>query len=66
MADLTLRKLIEWAMTGNYNLDKPLRFEVLWTDWMKEYLPKDEVLYMPVAGMQSYDWAVVLKMGEKE
>ena len=66
MADLTLRKLIEWAMTGNYNLDKPLRFEVLWTDWTKEYLPKDEVLYMPVVGMQSYDWAVVLKMGDNE
>ena len=66
MTDLTLRKLIEWAMTGNYNLDKPLRFEILWTDWMKEYLPKDEVLYMPVVGMQSYDWAVILKMGENE
>lgn len=62
---LTLRKLIEWAMTGNYDLDKPLRFE-LWTDCVKEYLPDETVLYMPVNGMTQYDWGVILKAGDEE
>lgn len=63
---MTLRKLIEWAMSGNYNLDRPLRFEILWTDWVKDNLPSDEVLYMPIEGMKQYDWGVILTMGEKE
>lgn len=63
---MTLRKLIEWAMSGKYDLDKPLRFEILWTGWVKSNLPSDEVLYMPVEGMRQYDWGVILKMGEKE
>ena len=63
---MTLRKLFEWAMTGKYDLDRELRFEMLWTDFVKEYLPKEEVLYMPVNGMKQYDWGIVFGMGEKE
>lgn len=64
--ELTLRMLIEWAMSGEYNLDKPIKFQMEWTDWVKENLPKEEILYMPVVGMRQYDWAVILSMGEKE
>ena len=63
---MTLRTLIEFAMSGKYNLDKDLRFAVEWTDFVKENLPKDELLYMPVVGMKQYDWGIVLDMGEKE
>lgn len=63
---MTLRTLIQLAMSGKYNLDKPIRFEMLWTDYVKEYLPKEELLYMPVENMRQYDWAVVLEMGKEE
>lgn len=63
---ITLRTLIEWAMTGKYDLDKPLKVQVEQTDYVKEYLPKEEVLYMPVVSLNQYDWAVVLGMGAKE
>lgn len=66
MTELTLRTLIEWAMSGNYNLDKPIRFAVEWTDYMKENLPKEELLYMPCRSMKQYDWGVILEMGERE
>lgn len=51
-------------MTGKYDLDKPLRFEILWTDWVKINLPTEELLYMPVEGMKQYDWGIVLTMSE--
>lgn len=63
---LTLRKLIEWAMSGNYDLDKPLRFQMEWTDYVKEYLPKEEILYMPMVDMMQYDWGIIITMGDKE
>ena len=63
---MTLRTLIEWAMTGKYDLDKELRFAMEWTDWVKEYLPKEELLYMPVRRMKQYDWGIVFEMGEGE
>lgn len=66
MGELTLRKLITWAMTGTYDLDTPLKFQVEWTDYVKEYLPKEEILYMPMRGMRQYDWGVVIGMGDKE
>lgn len=66
MSDITLRTLIEWAMTGKYDLDKPIRFEVEWTDYIKENLPKEELLYMPCRTMMQYDWAVIIGMGDKE
>lgn len=66
MSDLTLRKLIEWAITGKYDLDKSLRFEVEWTDYIKENLPIEELLYMPVRDMKQYDWGIVLTIGERE
>lgn len=66
MEELTLRKLIEWAMKGGYDLDKPMRFCVEWTDYMKDTLPKEGLLYMPMVGMRQYDWGIVFEMGEKE
>ena len=66
MEDLTLRKLIEWAIAGKYDLDKPLKFQMEWTDYVKENLPKEELLYMPMRGMRQYDWGVIIGMGERE
>ena len=63
---MTLRTLIQWAMSGKYDLDKPIRFEMLWTDYVKLNLPKEELLYMPVENMCQYDWGVVLGMGVEE
>lgn len=63
---MTLRKLIEWAMTGRYDLDKELRFAIEWTDWVKEHLPQEEILYMSVVNVKQYDWGIVFEMGEKE
>lgn len=63
---MTLRKLIEWAMTGRYDLDRELRFQIEWTDWVKEYLPIEGLLYMPAVNMKQYDCGIVLEMGEKE
>ena len=53
-------------MTGTYDLDKPLRFKMEWTDYVKENLPKEELLYMPMRDMRQYDWGVIIGMGERE
>lgn len=54
------------AQTGTYDLDKPLRFKMEWTDYVKENLPKEELLYMPMRDMRQYDWGVIIGMGERE
>ena len=64
--NMTLRQLIEWAMAHDYDLDKPLRFQMEWTDWVKENLPKEETLYMPIVGVQQYDWGTIFTMAETE
>lgn len=63
---MTLRDLVEWAISGRYDLDKKVVIEVEWTDYTAEELPKEGLLYMPIKSIKQYIWGVALILGERE